>query len=104
MPPNLLLAKFLTLFYAFFQVPGQTPVGIFSSGGVVPPLTGMAIWWSADVGNNCSGVACTDGAGQTTWADRSGNGNTGLVSRCGVTPTFHTNQINGKPAVTFNGN
>lgn len=71
---------------------------------VTPPLTGMAIWWSADVGNNCSGVACTDGAGQTTWADRSGNGNTGLVSRCGVTPTFHTNQINGKPAVTFNGN
>lgn len=32
MPVNLLLTKFLALFFAFFQVPGQTPVGIFSGG------------------------------------------------------------------------
>lgn len=70
-----------------------------------PPLSGMQIWWEADVGNNCSG-ACTDGASQTTWADQSGNSNNGtltpvIVSAC-VASVYHTNQINGKPAVQFN--
>ena len=73
-----------------------------------PPSSGMLIWWKADVGNNCGGSACTDGASQNSWADQSGNGNNGTLTPAIVGPCvasiYHTNQINGKPAVTFNGN
>ncbi len=68
-----------------------------------PPLSGMLVWWAADFGSNCSG-ACTDGASQSTWADQSGNSNNGGLNICGTAGVYHTNQINGKPAVTFNGN
>ena len=75
--------------------------------GATPPLSGMLVWWEADVGSNCSG-ACSDGSSQSTWADQSGNGNNGSLnngvsSNC-VASVYHTAQINGKPAVTFNGN
>lgn len=107
MPPNLLLTKFLALFYAFFQVPGQTPVGIFANGVANPPSSGMTIWWQADQGNNCAGP-CSNGSSQSSWADQSGSGNNGtltpaITSAC-VASVYNTNQINGKPAVTFNGN
>lgn len=68
----------------------------------------MLIWYSADVGNNCGGVACTNNASQDRWFDQSGNiGNDGtltpvIVSAC-VASVYKTNQINGKPAVQFNG-
>ena len=73
-----------------------------------PPLSGLLVWTEADVGNNCGGGACTDGASQDSWADQSGNGNNlalvnGVSSNC-VASVYHTNQINGKPAVTLNGN
>ncbi len=94
--------------------------GLFSQSvypfpGPVPsvppiPLTGMLIWYEADVGSNCSGGTCSDGATQDTWADQSGNGTTGHgdntlklgtgVANC-QSGVYHTNQINGKPAVTF---
>ncbi len=72
-----------------------------------PPSSGMLLWWEADVGANCAG-ACSDGSSQSSWADQSGNGNNGTLtpsisSPC-VPSVYHTNQINGKPAVTFNGN
>ena len=74
-----------------------------------PPLSGMVEWFAADFGNNCGGVACTDGASQDSWADKSGNGNFGgliwepiITNNC-VASVYHTNQINGKPAVTLNG-
>jgi len=72
------------------------------------PISGLLVWWEADIGSNCSG-ACTDGASQSTWADQSGNGNNGnlnsyLSAMPCVASVYHTNQINGKPAVTFNGN
>ncbi len=79
---------------------------------IPPPITGMLIWYEADVGSNCSGGACSDGSTQDTWADQSGNANTGLGNntqsvgvgtsgtKCGA-GVYHTNQINGKPAVTF---
>lgn len=83
-----------------FPGPGSYP-------SVPPPPAGMLIWWEADVGNNCGGVACTNGASQDSWADQSGNGNNGvltpvIVSSC-VASVYNTNQINGKPAVQFNG-
>lgn len=74
-----------------------------------PPSSGMLVWWEADVGSNCGG-ACTDGASQSTWADQSGNGNNGglafnpsTTAAC-IASVYHTNLINSKPAVTFNGN
>ena len=94
----LLHGLFSQMVYPF---PGLRPL-------VSIPLNGMLVWWEADVGSNCSG-ACTDGASQSTWADQSGNGNNGVLNAylsampC-VASVYHTNQINGKPAVTFNGN
>lgn len=78
------------------------------SAGAAPPFPGMLVWWSADVGANCSGLACTNGGTQNSWADQSGNGNTGTLTPavtgdC-IGSVFNTNQINGKPAITFNGN
>ncbi len=83
-----------------YPFPGPRPL-------VSIPLSGMLIWWEADLGSNCGGGACTDGANQDSWADQSGNGNNGTltpsVTSC-VAGVYHTNQINSKPAVTFNGN
>lgn len=83
------------------QVPGQTPVGIFSVSSTPVTLPSPTAWYSADCITFISSVCGVpaDGATITTWADRSGNGNTATVG--GGTCTFHTNQINGKPAVTF---
>src|SRR5882724_7138101 len=105
LPINVLLSKFLA-FFMLLQVPGQMPTAIVSGGVTPPPLTGMLVWWKAGAGNNCSGVACTDGASQDTFADQSGNGNNGVLNIGGnpcVAPVYHTNQINGKPADTYNG-
>lgn len=110
---NLLLAKFLALFFAFFQVPGQTPVGIFGGGIIYPgqPASGMQLWISADcvilTGSTCSSPANNTqftGGGQTTWADRSANAANanwiGVENGC----VFNTGQINGLPAVNFSAN
>ena len=80
---------------------------LFANTVASPPLSGMLLWWSADVGSNCSSAVCSDGGSQNSWADQSGNGNNGtltpsITSAC-VASVFHTNQINGKPALTFNG-
>lgn len=67
-----------------------------------PPLANLQLWYSADCitysGGNCSTPA--DGTNVTNWNDRSGNANNATTAN---TCTFHTNQINGQPAVTFNG-
>src|SRR5690348_15492470 len=81
-----------------------------------PPSSGLEVWWKADVGNNCGGSACTNGASQTTWADQSGNLTCGVgTTPCNgslsggisggncTAPIYNTNQINGKPAVKFAG-
>lgn len=76
---------------------------------VPPPSSGLQVWWEADFGSNCSG-ACSDGSSQSTWADQSATANNGQltpipsVQNPCVASVYHTNQINGKPAVTFNGN
>ncbi len=91
-----------------YPFPGPT-----GSSVTPPPLTGMLVWYIAGAGSNCSGATCNDGDSQDTWADQSGNGLTGhgdntlalgtAVPNC-IAGVYHTNQINGKPAVTFNGN
>ena len=99
------LWMFMGTLYVRPQILG--PIFFTNTTVVLPPLSGMQIWWEADVGNNCGG-ACSDGSSQSTWADQSGNGNNGTLTPAVTIPCvasiYHTNQINGKPAVTFNGN
>ncbi|MDF1739372.1 MAG: autotransporter-associated beta strand repeat-containing protein, partial [Verrucomicrobiales bacterium] len=59
-------------------------------------IPGLEAWYDA------SALTLSDGDLVTAWADQSGNGRD-LVSYTG-TPTFETNEINGNPAVRFNGN
>ena len=70
----------------------STPGGIALSSSISPP-TGMTVWFKADA------LTATDGQTIGTWPDSSGNGNDGTGS-AGV---YHTNQLNGLPAVTFSG-
>jgi hypothetical protein len=78
----------------------QQASSVFNPG----QLSGLQVWYAADSGSNCGG-ACTDGASQTTWADKSSNANNASFSTgpcsAGTAPIYHTNQIGGKPAVTF---
>lgn len=56
-------------------------------------LSGLQLWLKADAG-------IVGNPSVTQWQDQSGNGNhAGL----GVSPTYTTNVINGKPALYFNG-
>jgi hypothetical protein len=65
-------------------------------GGALP--TGLRAWYKTDT------LALADLATLTGWPDSSGNGNL-LWNGAGTAynPTFRTNQINGRPAVRFNG-
>jgi hypothetical protein len=57
-------------------------------------LSGLSLWLKADAGVTLSGSYIT------AWADQSGNGrNATSVSN----PTFVSNAVNGKPALSFNG-
>ena len=71
------------------------------------PTSGLLLWWDTYFGSNCSG-ACSDGGSQVTFADQSGNGNnatlTPVITATCVASVYHTNQLNGQPATTFNGN
>lgn len=66
---------------------------------IFPSITNLQLLLEAD----CITVApCTspaDGTVLSTWADNSGNGRTATVAS--GTCTFHTNQVNGLPSVTF---
>lgn len=95
----------------FFSVSSSAQVRIPGPGGsssaVTPDqISGLQLWWAANFGSNCGG-ACSDGNNQTTWADKSSNGNNGsnaTIGGTGCNPgVYHTNQINSKPAVTFTG-
>lgn len=68
------------------------------SPAVVSPavLSNMQAWYDA------STLTLNDGDLVTAWADQSGNGRN-LVSYTG-TPTFADGELNGHPAVRFNGN
>lgn len=67
--------------------------------GIVPTAN-LAVWYSADCITYSSGScsAPSDGSNVGTWDDRSGNANNATSSG---TCTFHTNQINGEPALNF---
>jgi hypothetical protein len=59
----------------------------------LPVTSSLQFWFPADT------LGLSNGATVTSWADQSGNANNATVTA--GTATFHTAQINGKPAVTF---
>jgi len=65
-------------------------------GSQVSSLSGLSLWLKADAG------VTIGGGNVNTWADQSSNGNnaTGPATK---KPTFVSNGINGKPAMSFNG-
>jgi len=65
-------------------------------GSQVSSLSGLSLWLKADAG------VTMGGGNVNTWADQSPNGNnaTGPATK---KPTFVSNGINGKPAMSFNG-
>jgi hypothetical protein len=68
-----------------------------AAGGFSPlQLTSLRGWWKSDVG-------ITIATGVSAWADQSTNGNTLLQATGGAQPTLTAGQINGLPAVVFDG-
>lgn len=81
------------------SLPNLAPFG--NSGGVgplIPYTTGLQIDLNA---SNC-GVT-VDTATLATWPDKSGNGNDAAQATSGFRPQYRTNQINGLPAIKFDG-
>ncbi len=101
------ILSFLLLFTmpAFPQYTIPTVTGATAVAGCVSELPtavgNLEGWWSADCYTNSSG--CTTpapGTITTNWYDQSGTSNTATVHG---TCTFAASQINGKPAVSFDG-
>lgn len=74
-----------------------------ATGGACPPfspldISGLKLWLDASA---ITGLNNNDSV--TTWADISGNGNDVTQSTGSKKPTYQTNQINGLPAVVFDG-
>lgn len=60
-------------------------------------FSSMDLWLKAET------LALSDGAAVSSWADSSGAGNTATQGTAGYRPTFQTNELNGYPAVRFDG-
>ncbi len=63
----------------------------------LPRTVDIQSWLKADLLN------LTNGAAVTTWTDSSGKNNSPTQSTSSKRPTFQTNQINGLPALRFDG-
>lgn len=81
-----------------------------SSAGPFDPSTLSGVQWDflSTFGSNCGG-SCTNGANQTTWADKSSNANnlsyaSGACGGLGNPPIYHTARTpNSVAGVTFGG-
>jgi hypothetical protein len=94
---------------SFAQLGGKAAAGgkaTFGGGGagVTPDqISGIQAWFAADSGTSCGG-ACSNGNTLTQWNDKSVNAdNLASGASCSTLPTFASSQINGKPAIKFNG-
>lgn len=94
---------------ALGQVPGQTPVAVFSGQSTtvdcstttnpqIPSTSSISFWISADC-TALTGIQPADGSSVSTWKDR-GPAHDDLSVASG-TCTYHTNQVNSQPAVSF---
>ncbi|MFN0050393.1 MAG: LamG domain-containing protein, partial [Cytophagales bacterium] len=71
------------------------PGGVGSRNGA----SALRLWLDASTGTNTS----VNGVGVSSWTDQSGNGSNALQASVGNQPTFVSNSVNGKPALSFNG-
>ena len=65
-----------------------------------PPLTNLTLWLRADAGVN--GGAAVDGAGVSSWANQVAGWSNATQATAGLQPVYHTDVINGHPAIRFN--
>ena len=85
------------LLLSSFTIYSQTgPGGIGNSDGSNGQPENV-IWFIAD------SLSLSDTDPVTTWTDESGNGNDATQAIAGSQPTYRTGQINGLPAVVFDG-
>ena len=76
--------------------------GLSLSLPVISPLSipGCQLWLDAA---DSSTVAFSSGSNVSSWADKSGNGNTVTQATTANQPTYVTNVVNGNPVIRFNG-
>lgn len=74
-------------------------VSMFFNNTIIPSDS-LTLWLNADM--SLSGVG--DGESISVWYDLSGKENNGTQDNSSYKPVMATNQINGLPAVSFNGN
>ena len=60
--------------------------------------SGLALWLRAD-----QGLPTSNGSSVSQWSDVSGSGNNAMQGTAGNQPTVQTSQVNGNPAVRFDG-
>lgn len=76
----------------------STNLSSWTAGMQPNDITGLQLWLKADAITGLSNNAAV-----STWNDSSGNGNNAAQATSGDQPSYETNQINGLPAVNFNG-
>lgn len=75
----------------------QEPFAIPTLAFIPTRISGIKLWLDANQ------MGLSDGTSVTTWSDVSGSANDFSQSTSGNKPVFHTNIINGLPAVQFDG-
>lgn len=89
--PSAELAQLRAYFAAKYTL--GAPIASFAPSD----LSGLLGWYKAD------SLALSDGAAVSAWTDSSGAGHNLAQATGGSQPTYHTAQLNGLPAVTFDG-
>lgn len=83
--------------YVFtYTINASDAIGYSGPGGVGDDQANQ-LWIAADQLN------LTNGANVSLWSDSSGNGHDLIQSTAGNYPIYRTNQINGRPAIEFDG-
>src|SRR5215831_1084104 len=86
-------------------VPPSIPAPIFAAGGTgtfviakdPSQISGLNSWYKADA------LQLNDGDPVSSWTDSSTNNNPAIQATSANQPTYHTNVVNGKPVVRFDG-
>jgi hypothetical protein len=82
---------------------GYTNSTTFTAAYIIaPPSTGLTLWLKADAGVTGGGTTPTNGGSVDTWTDQTSS-YTVTQGTGGNQPTYVTNDVNGRPALRFNG-
>ena len=88
----------LSISNTLFSTNGNSKLNIkkIIEGSQVSSLSGLSLWLKADAG------VTMGGGNVSNWADQSSNGNN-AIGPSQKRPTYVSNGLNGKPAMSFNG-